>query len=104
MLSLSVFFTALAVLAPIVIASPVATAPSTVSTSTAKLNTLAKSRGKVYFGSATDNPELTNTSYVAILDDNTMFGQLTAANSMKWASYYSWIGVGIFGLTIVGHV
>lgn len=104
MVSFSCLFTTLAALAPIVIASPVATAPSTVSTSTAKLNTLAKSRGKVYFGSATDNPELTNTSYVAILDDNTMFGQLTAANSMKWVSHRGCVGVGIVGLTIGVHV
>ncbi|KAI0696912.1 endo-beta-1,4-glucanase [Cytidiella melzeri] len=54
------------------------------STSTAKLHTLAKSKGKLYFGTATDNPELTTTAYTAILDDNTMFGQITAANSMKW--------------------
>lgn len=40
----------------------------------------------MYFGTATDNPELTNTAYTAILDDNTMFGQLTPANSMKWVS------------------
>ncbi|KAJ3553752.1 hypothetical protein NM688_g3450 [Phlebia brevispora] len=54
------------------------------STSTAKLNTLAQSIGKLYFGSATDNPDLTNTSYVAIFDDNTTFGQTTPTNSMKW--------------------
>ncbi|KDQ57131.1 glycoside hydrolase family 10 protein [Jaapia argillacea MUCL 33604] len=54
------------------------------STSTAKLNTVAKLAGKKYFGSATDNPELTDTAYVAILDDNTEFGQLTPGNSMKW--------------------
>ncbi|THH00374.1 hypothetical protein EW026_g2156 [Hermanssonia centrifuga] len=65
-------------------ASPTALATAPASTSTAKLNTLAKSRGKLYFGTATDNPELTDVPYVAILDDNTMFGQITAANSMKW--------------------
>ncbi|KAI0037194.1 endo-1,4-beta xylanase [Vararia minispora EC-137] len=43
-----------------------------------------KSLGKLYFGTATDNPELTDTAYVAILSQNTMFGQITAANSMKW--------------------
>ncbi|EIM91462.1 endo-1,4-beta-xylanase A precursor [Stereum hirsutum FP-91666 SS1] len=53
-------------------------------TSTAKLNTLATGNGKVYFGSATDNPELTDTAYVAILSDNTMFGQITPGNSWKW--------------------
>ncbi|KAJ6560689.1 endo-1,4-beta-xylanase A precursor [Mycena sp. CBHHK59/15] len=54
-------------------------------TSTAKLNTVAKSLGgKKYFGSATDNPELTDTTYVAILSDNTVFGAITPGNSMKW--------------------
>lgn len=49
-----------------------------------KLNTLAKASGKLYFGTATDNSELTDTAYTAILNDVTMFGQLTPANSMKW--------------------
>lgn len=48
------------------------------------LHALARQAGKLYFGSATDNPELTTTQYTAILDNNQMFGQLTAANSMKW--------------------
>nr|AEK97221.1 XynC [Phanerodontia chrysosporium] len=52
--------------------------------SSAKLHTLAKAAGKLYFGTATDNNELTDTAYTAILDDNTMFGQITPANSMKW--------------------
>lgn len=38
----------------------------------------------MYFGSATDNPELTDTAYVATLSDNTLFGQITVGNSMKW--------------------
>ncbi|KAH7911076.1 endo-1,4-beta-xylanase C precursor [Hygrophoropsis aurantiaca] len=54
------------------------------STSTAGLNNLAKAAGKVYFGSATDNPELTDTAYVAILNETSEFGQLTPGNSMKW--------------------
>ncbi|KAJ7039317.1 beta-1,4-endoxylanase [Mycena alexandri] len=54
-------------------------------TSTAKANTVAKTLGgKKYFGSATDNPELTDTAYVATLSDNTLFGQITPGNSMKW--------------------
>ncbi|KAF7797213.1 hypothetical protein EIP86_008405 [Pleurotus ostreatoroseus] len=68
--------------------SPSSTAPTGTAlptgTSTAKLHTLAKAAGKLYFGSATDNPELTDTAYTAILDDNTMFGQITPGNSMKW--------------------
>lgn len=68
---------------------------------TAQLNTAAKAVGKHYFGSATDNPELTNTQYVSILSNTADFGQLTAVrvnlpasarghndfsqgNSMKW--------------------
>ncbi|KAJ6499807.1 endo-1,4-beta-xylanase A precursor [Mycena vulgaris] len=54
-------------------------------TSTVKSNTVAKSLGgKLYFGSATDNPELSDAAYVATLSDNTLFGQLTPGNSMKW--------------------
>jgi hypothetical protein len=34
--------------------------------------------------SATDNPELTDAAYVALLSDNTLFGQITPGNSMKW--------------------
>ncbi|KAJ6538331.1 endo-1,4-beta-xylanase A precursor [Mycena vulgaris] len=59
----------------------------TVASSTAKANAVAKSlAGKLYLGSATDNPELNDTAYVAILSDNTMFGQITPGNSMKWDS------------------
>ncbi|KAL0579317.1 hypothetical protein V5O48_002715 [Marasmius crinis-equi] len=54
------------------------------STSTADTNTVAKAAGKLYFGSATDNPELTDTAYVSILSNNKLFGQLTPGNSMKW--------------------
>ncbi|KAF7329807.1 Beta-xylanase [Mycena kentingensis (nom. inval.)] len=43
-------------------------------TSTAKSNTIAKSLGgKLYFGTATDNPELTDAAYVAKLNDSTLF-------------------------------
>ena len=52
----------------------------------AQLNKLAQGDGKVYFGSATDNPELTDTAYVAILSENSEFGQITPGNSWKWAS------------------
>jgi len=54
------------------------------STSTAFTDTVAKAAGKLYFGSATDNPELPNAEYVAILDQNAYFGQITPGNSMKW--------------------
>ena len=45
---------------------------------------LAQAAGKKYFGTATDNSELTDTAYTAILDNNKEFGQITPANSMKW--------------------
>jgi endo-1,4-beta-xylanase len=45
------------------------------------LHSLASASGR-YFGSATDNPELTDAPYVAILGRE--FGQLTPGNSMKW--------------------
>lgn len=48
------------------------------------LNSLAVAAGKKYFGTATDNNELSDTAYVAILKNNSMFGQITPANSMKW--------------------
>lgn len=63
---------------------PTSTAAASQSTSVAKLHTLATTKGKVYFGTATDNSELTDTPYTTILGDNTMFGQITPANSMKW--------------------
>jgi endo-1,4-beta-xylanase len=54
----------------------------------AQLNHLAKAAGKLYFGTATDNPELsgnsTNVEYVSILRNTTEFGQITPANAMKW--------------------
>ncbi len=36
---------------------------------------------------ATDNPELTDEAYVAILSNNKMFGQITPGNSMKWVCF-----------------
>ena len=57
-------------------ASPVARAVS-------GLNTAAVAAGKLYFGSATDNPELTDTAYVAELSNTADFGQTTPGNSMS---------------------
>jgi endo-1,4-beta-xylanase len=50
----------------------------------AQLNQLAKAAGKVYFGTATDNPELVNTAYVTILNDTAEWGQITPGNAQKW--------------------
>jgi endo-1,4-beta-xylanase len=49
-----------------------------------QLNKLAKAKGLKYFGSATDNPELSNTEYVVILSDIDNFGQITVGNTQKW--------------------
>ncbi|KAI0789859.1 endo-beta-1,4-glucanase [Abortiporus biennis] len=48
------------------------------------LNLITKQNDKLYFGTATNNVQLNDTAYAAILDDSRMFGQITAANSMKW--------------------
>ncbi|OCH86749.1 endo-1,4-beta-xylanase [Obba rivulosa] len=79
----------LAALGAAVAASPLASASSSSAFpgSTAKvpgLNAVAKAAGKLYFGTATDNPELNDTAYTTILDNNRQFGQITPANSMKW--------------------
>ncbi|KAI1123356.1 carbohydrate-binding module family 1 protein [Nemania abortiva] len=50
----------------------------------AQLNKLAKAAGKLYFGSATDNGELTDSPYVAILSNTDEFGQITPGNGQKW--------------------
>lgn len=47
------------------------------------LNTAAIAAGKLYFGSATDNPELTDTAYVNELSNTGDWGQTTPGNSMK---------------------
>lgn len=64
--------------------SPTTSAPVGTPTNVQGLNDAAKAFGKLYFGTATDNPELTDTAYTAILDNIHQFGQLTPANSMKW--------------------
>lgn len=61
-----------------------ASASAVTASSTVPLHSAALSAGKLYFGSATDNPELTDEPYVAILSNNKMFGQITPGNSMKW--------------------
>jgi len=62
------------------IRSPLVSAQST----GAGLNKAAKTAGKLYFGTATDNSELTDIPYVTILNNTNEFGQHTPANSMKW--------------------
>ncbi|KAH7041542.1 family 10 glycosyl hydrolase [Microdochium trichocladiopsis] len=48
----------------------------------AQLNALAKRAGKLYFGSATDNGELSDTAYTNILKSE--FGSTTPGNGQKW--------------------
>ncbi|MER6926365.1 endo-1,4-beta-xylanase, partial [Streptomyces spiralis] len=48
---------------------------------TGTLDQLAEAQGR-YFGSATDNSELSDTSYTAVLGSE--FGVITPGNSMKW--------------------
>lgn len=50
----------------------------------AQLHQLAVAAGKMYFGSATDNGELDDTAYTAILSDASEFGQITPGNTQKW--------------------
>ncbi|KAH6653920.1 family 10 glycosyl hydrolase [Truncatella angustata] len=61
-----------------------AAAALSISGVSANLNQLAVAAGKKYFGSATDNSELTDTAYTAILNDSTEFGQITPGNGQKW--------------------
>lgn len=49
----------------------------------AQLNTLAKANGLKYFGTATDNYELANAPYLALLSNTSDFGQITPSNMMK---------------------
>lgn len=50
----------------------------------ANLNQLMKAAGKLYFGSATDNGELSDSAYTAILSNVNEFGQVTPGNTQKW--------------------
>ncbi|KAL5526942.1 hypothetical protein ACEPAF_8669 [Sanghuangporus sanghuang] len=48
------------------------------------LNAAAKAAGKLYFGTAVDGPGLNDQPYLAVLRNSADFGQITAANAMKW--------------------
>ncbi|EEA22369.1 hypothetical protein TMatcc_008189 [Talaromyces marneffei ATCC 18224] len=49
----------------------------------AQLDTAAKAAGLLYFGTAVDNPDLSDSQYLATLQ-TADFGQITPANGMKW--------------------
>ena len=70
-----------AALAVLAAAAAVAVAPAPPAQAAGTLGDHAAARGK-YFGSATDNPELSDAPYVAILGSE--FNQITPGNSMKW--------------------
>jgi endo-1,4-beta-xylanase len=73
-----------AVLLSLVFGSALATPSNTQRQAQDGLNTAAKAYGKLYFGTATDNNELTDTEYTAILSDTNEFGQITPGNALKW--------------------
>ncbi|GJC87647.1 endo-1,4-beta-xylanase 1 [Colletotrichum liriopes] len=52
--------------------------------SAAGLHELAVKAGKKYFGTATDNGELSDAAYTAITKDASNFGQVTPGNGQKW--------------------
>ena len=52
----------------------------------AGLHEAAVAKGKLYFGTATDNGELTDSPYFKQLGNTADFGQITPSNSMKASS------------------
>lgn len=48
------------------------------------LNLAAKAAKKLYLGTATNADQWNDTTYYSLLRDNAEFGQITAANVMKW--------------------
>lgn len=50
----------------------------------AQLNQLARAAGLLYFGTAVDNPALSNDAYMSIAGSTGEFGQITPANGQKW--------------------
>jgi endo-1,4-beta-xylanase len=61
------------------------TSSATSGTYTTGLAQVAKAAGKLYFGSATDNPELSDASYVALLGNTKEFNQLTPVCSFLYS-------------------
>jgi len=83
----------IALLAPLgVMAAPTTNEPRQAS---ASIDELMKAKGKVYFGSCTDQRLLTTGKNAAILKAN--FGQVTPENSMKWDSINSKKGTYTWG-------
>lgn len=61
------------------------------STNAAGLHSAAVSKGLSYFGTATDNPELTDATYMKQLNNTDDFGQVTPGNSMKVCRSYTYL-------------
>ena len=59
---------------------------SAVSPATCQLNKWAKAAGLKYFGTAVDNPSLSNQAYMLIARDSDEFGSVTPANGQKWSN------------------
>ncbi|KDR75985.1 hypothetical protein GALMADRAFT_225732 [Galerina marginata CBS 339.88] len=64
--------------------SSTSTSAAPPSTATIGVAAAVKIAGKLYFGSATDNPELTDLPYVAELSNTSDFMQITPGNTLKW--------------------
>ncbi|GLW64097.1 beta-xylanase [Actinomadura rubrobrunea] len=77
------FRPALAVAAGLLAAAAAALPVSPASAAEPTLGELAAAKGR-YFGSATDNPELSDAPYVSILSSE--FTSITPGNAMKWES------------------
>ncbi|KAL8281731.1 hypothetical protein RB597_009439 [Gaeumannomyces tritici] len=73
-------FSLRAVLAGLLVAGPglVGAVPN------GRLHELARAAGKLYFGTAVDNPEINNSGYRPILGNKADFGFITAGNTQKW--------------------
>ena len=65
------------------VAAAIAALPA-LSLAASGLDAAAKAAGLKYFGTATDNNELSDATYAKELNNAADWGQLTAANSMKW--------------------
>ena len=70
---------------------------STASYASSIQHAAARSAGKLYFGTATNNYQLNDIAYLAVLDNLAMFGQLTPAKTMKWVRT-PWFSIGRLNL------
>lgn len=64
----------------------------------AQLNQAAQAAGLKFFGTAVDNPALSNAAYMAIARDTAEFGSITPANGQKWSNTEGSRGAFNFGM------